>query len=330
MKTRKLGRTELEVPVIAFGAWAAGGWMWGGTDDAAAVAAIRRGIELGMDAVDTAPIYGFGHSERVVGAAIAGRRDEVVVMTKAGLRWDDDRGELFFEYTDDHGRARKVFRNSRPDSIRHEAMQSLARLGVDHLDLLQVHWPDATTPIADTMGVLAELRDEGKVREVGVSNYSPDQLAEAQRALGDVPLASTQPCYSLVFRNIEVDVLPAARELGLGTLVYSPLAQGLLTGTVDPDRVFPEGDQRRGKEEFSPEGRRLVNEALGRAVRPVAERHGATLAQVALAWTVAQPGVTSALAGARTARQVAENAGAGDLELTADELRAIGEAFPRR
>jgi aryl-alcohol dehydrogenase-like predicted oxidoreductase len=330
MKTRRLGRTELEVPVVTFGAWAIGGWQWGGSDDAAAVAAIRRALDVGMTAVDTAPIYGFGHSEHVVGAALAGRRDEAIVMTKAGLRWDDPRGPLFFEFDDEHGRRVKVHRNSRPDSIRHEVDKSLVRLGVERIDLLQIHWHDATTPIADTMGALAELRTEGKLREIGVSNYSPEQLVEAQASLGDVPLASTQPRYSLIFRDIEDDVLPAARELGLGTLVYSPLAQGLLTGKVGPERVFAADDLRRNKEEFSPEGRALVAAALAHAVQPIADRHGATLAQVALAWTASQPGVTSAIAGARSARQVEENAAAGDLELDPDELATIVAAFPRR
>jgi aryl-alcohol dehydrogenase-like predicted oxidoreductase len=233
MRTRRLGNSDLEIPVVVFGAWAIGGWGWGGRDaatDAAAVDALRHALDVGSGAIDTAPVYGFGHSEELVARAIAGRRDRVVVMTKAGLRWDDERGKLSFEGTDDRGIARKLYRNSRPDSVKAECEASLRRLGVDVIDLLQIHWPDPTTPIADTMGALLELRAAGQIRACGVSNYSVDELEEARRALGDVPLASDQPKSSLVHRAIEVDVLPYAREHGVGVVAYSPLEQGLLTG----------------------------------------------------------------------------------------------------
>lgn len=330
MRTRSLGASGIDIPVVVFGAWAVGGWGWGGRSsesDRAAVAAMRRGLELGMSAIDTAPVYGFGHSETLVAQAIAGSRERAIVMTKAGLRWDDPRGKVAFEGVDDRGVQRKLRFNSRPDSVRAEVEASLRRLGLDTIDLLQIHWPDPTTPIADTMGALLELHREGKVRAIGVSNYSPDQMEEARRALGDVPLASDQPRYSLVRREIEADVLPYARETGIGLVVYSPLEQGLLTGKVPPERGFADSDGRKKRATFRETNRAKVNAALQRAVAPIAAAHGATLAQTALAWTLAQPGVTAVIAGARTEAQVEENAAAADLALTAEEWSRIDRAF---
>lgn len=327
MRTRPLGRSGLEVPVVAFGAWAIGGWHWGGTDDDLAVAALREGVERGITAVDTAPIYGFGHSERVVGRALGGVRERVLVMTKVGLRWDDDRGEPAFGARGPDGRRVTVRRNARPDSVRLEVERSLERLGVDVLDLVQVHWPDPTTPVADTMGALRELRREGKLRAIGVSNFDVEGLEAAARALGDVPLASHQPQLSLVARRAEEDVIPWTCEHGVATLVYSPLEQGLLTGKVDAARTFPADDGRSRRATFAPRNRALVNEALEGTVRPIAEEHGATLAQTVLAWTVDQLGVTSAIVGARRPEQARENAAAGDLVLSPPEHARIRAAF---
>ena len=208
MRHRTLGRTDLSLPVITFGAWALGGGYWGDQDDAASIAAIRAALDGGIDAIDTAPIYGLGRSETIVGQAIADRRDEVTVLTKVGLRWDCSDGERFVTGKLPDGKPLYVHRNSRPDSVRLEVERSLKRLDVERLDLVQVHWPDPTTPIAETMGALAELRSEGKLANIGVSNYDVDQLTRAQAALGDVPLASDQPIYSLVQRGIEDECCP--------------------------------------------------------------------------------------------------------------------------
>ncbi len=329
LPTRPLGRTSLELPLVVYGAWAIGGRYWGATRDAAAIDSLRAAREHGMVAIDTAPIYGYGHSERLVGVALDGAAHEHLILSKAGLRWDDpaERGELAFEGPGPYGRTTRVYRNSRPDSVRLECERSLARLGVERLDLLQIHWPDSTTPISDTMGALAELRSEGKVREIGVSNYGPDQLAEAQAALGDIPLASTQPRYSLVHRKIERDVLPWVREHQVGTLIYSPLEQGLLSGKIGADHRFDEGDARAGRGSFQPEARAAINACIDASVRPVAAAHGVTPAQAVLAWTLAQPGVTSVIAGCRDAAQVAENAAAAEVTLTAAECASIDAAF---
>ncbi|MHC4376239.1 MAG: aldo/keto reductase [Planctomycetota bacterium] len=329
MEHRNLGRTDLSVPTVIFGAWAIGGYYWGDTRDREALDALWAALDGETIAIDTAPIYGYGHSERLCGVALDGRRDRAIVMTKCGIRWDDplERGVLAFQGRGPFGRDVKVFFNSRPDSVRLECERSLERLGVERIDLFQVHRPDETTPIADTMGALLELRAEGKIREIGVSNYSAEQLEEARVALGDVPLASDQPEYSLVRRDIERDVLPWCREHGVGTVVYSPLEQGLLTGKVRADRVIPDNDARSGRATFTQENRAKVNALLDEVVAPAAERLDATYAQVVLAWTLAQPGVTSVLAGARTTEQVLENARAGSLELEPAELEAIDRAF---
>lgn len=319
MRYRQLGKSDLQVPVVSFGAWAIGGWLWGGTDDEAAVRAIHAAIDQGMTLIDTAPVYGMGHSEEVVGKAVAGRRDGVLIATKCGLRWDCTDGELHFRTVDNNGVDRDVYRNLRPKSIRHECEQSLRRLCVDHIDLYQCHWPDPTTPLADVMGMLLQLKKEGKIRAIGVSNFSREQLAECL-AVGRIE--SDQPRYSALDLRIEEEILPFCRDNTIGILAYSPLEQGLLTGKVDPDREFNEGDQRRTKPLFSRENRLKVLRLLA-AAQPIAEKYEATLGQLFLAWLIAQEGMTTALAGTRNEAQLLENAAAGDLVLADGDSDAI-------
>lgn len=321
MTLRSLGNSTLSVPPVIFGAWAIGGWRWGGTDDAAAIRAIHASIDAGMTAIDTAPVYGFGHSESVVGRAIADRRGAVQVLTKVGLRWDLTEGAHFF---DSDGQS--VYRNLRPAAIRAEVEGSLRRLGIDEIDLLQCHWPDPSTPVEETMAGLAALVTEGKVRAVGVSNFSPDLLSQAKAALGSVPLASTQPRYSLMDRAIEADVLPWCIKAGVGTIVYSPIEQGLLSGRVTMERTFPDDDGRSSSPKFTPESRARVLAALEKTA-DIAAAHSATPAQVAIAWCVHQPGVTAAIVGARSPQQAIENAEAGRIALTAAELERLSSVF---
>jgi aryl-alcohol dehydrogenase-like predicted oxidoreductase len=276
------------------------------------VAVVHAAIDAGVPLLDTAEMYG---NEELVGKTVRGRRDEVLLCSKFGVRWGDS-GR--FEDWSVHADAATVVSSCEG---------SLRRLGVDVIDLLQIHWPDPTTPIADTMGALAELVHAGKVRAVGVSNYSIDELEEARAALGDVPLASDQPRYSLVRREIEADVLPYAREHEVGLVVYSPLEQGLLTGKVPAERTFAATDGRRDRPTFRPANRAKVNALLAEVVAPIAAAHDATLGACALAWTLQQPGVTAVLAGARTPAQVDENARAGDLVLPPEEWSAIDRAF---
>lgn len=322
MEFRQLGNSELRVPVVSFGAWAIGGWMWGGTDDEAAKRAICRGIDAGITCIDTAPIYGMGHSETIVGEAIAGRRNEVTVATKCGMRWDLDEGEFFFETVTPDGKRVKVYKNLRPHSIRHECEQSLRRLGIDVIDLYQCHHPDATTPLDETMEALLRLKEEGKIREIGVSNFTVEMM---QKCLQKGRLASVQPRYNAIEREVEKELLPFCIEQNIGVLAYSPIAQGLLTGKVTMDREFPEGDIRRSRPWFQPDNRRRILQML-ETWKPIAHGHNATLGQVAINWLISQKGVTSALVGARNEEQVVENARAGKFQLTPEEIRTIRQS----
>ena len=303
-----------------------GGWFWGGMDDEESVTAIRTAIDSGITSIDTAPVYGFGHSEEVVGRGIRGIRDRVQLLTKVGLRWDNEEGAHFFDTTDPAGRQRRIFRNLRPKSIRWEVEQSLQRLQVDYIDVVQCHWPDPSTPILDSMGALGDLVRAGKIGAIGVSNFSPEQLQEAQSGLGDIPLASTQPKYSLLHRGIEKDVLPYCRNHQVGVVVYSPMARGILTGRVTMDREFPESDGRSSDPLYHPENRKRVLDALD-DVQEIADRHQVSLANLVVAWVVHQPGITGALVGARTAQQAMENAKAGGIRLEETDLKKLRDVF---
>lgn len=320
MRYRSLGQSGIQASVVAFGAWAIGGWPWGGTDESNAIAAIHKALDLGMNLIDTAPAYGLGLSEEIVGKALQGRRDKAIIATKCGLVWHTDKGTYYFTEYD-----KPVYRYLGPKSIRYEVEQSLKRLRTDYIDLLQTHWQDPTTPIEDTMGELLRLKDEGKIRAIGVSNVTVEQL-EAYCRVG--PVDSDQELYSMLDRRIEADLLPYCREHNIAVLAYSPLAQGLLTGKVGPEREFPQGDMRRNNLRFSVENRRHIAAMLDE-FRPIADDRGITLTQLVIAWTVAQPGLTHALVGARNPEQVEENAGAGDVELTAEELNVINNAISK-
>ncbi|MFP4192815.1 MAG: aldo/keto reductase [Candidatus Hydrogenedentota bacterium] len=319
METRQLGKSDLHLPVVTFGAWVTGGWQWGGSDDEQSIRAIQRGIDLGITAIDTAAIYGMGHSERVVAKAIAGRRDQVIVATKCGLRWDREEGEFAMDSYMPDGTPCNIYRNLRKDSIKYECEQSLKRLGIDTIDLYQCHWPDPTTPIEESMEALRDLQQEGKIRAIGVSNFEVEHLREAQKT---VRLASNQPRYNYLERKIEQEVLPYCRENAIGILAYSPMLHGLLTGKVTMDRTFPESDFRSRASWFQPENRKKVLDMLEK-IRPIAEGHGATLSQLAINWVISQPGITTALVGARDEQQVEENAKAASFRLSAEEEKQI-------
>ncbi len=318
MRYRALGPSGIEASVIGFGAWAAGGWMWGGADEADAIRAIHIAMDMGVNLIDTAAIYGFGASEEIVGKAIAGRRQHVVIATKCGLVWDGRGGERFFD-----SEGKQIHRYLAPHSIRLEVEQSLKRLGVDTIDLYQTHRQDPSTPISETMETLLALQLEGKIRAIGVSNATSAQM-EQYRALG--PLDTDQESYSMLARAIEADQLPYCREHGIAMLAYSPMARGLLTGKISPDHTFAPGDHRATHPLFTVENRARVAALLERC-RPVAERHGVTSGQLAVAWALAQPGVTHALVGARTPDQTAENIRAADIELTPEDVVEIDAAL---
>lgn len=322
---RALGRTELRVSGVTFGAMADG--PPGELEDGRRVEVIRAGIDAGVAAIDSAPLYGFGRSERVIGRALRGLGRRPLVFTKVGLRWDDTHGEPLFRSRDEQGTPIVVRRDSRPESVLLEIERSLERLRIDALDLVQVHHRDRLVPIAETMGALRDAVRSGAVRHVGVSNFSAAEIAESIAALGDVPLASAQSPYSLLVRGVENDALRAARVRGVGFLAYSPLAQGLLGGTYGPERALRDGDWRAELPLFSVRSRAVITRAIAEVVRPIAERRSATPAQIALAWVIARPGVTSAIAGASSAAQVRENAGAMRLHLEPGEIDTLDRAF---
>jgi methylglyoxal reductase len=317
MLMREIGNSGIVASAVGLGTWAIGGWMWGGTDDAAAEDAIRAGLDAGITLIDSAPAYGLGHAEEVVGRAIQGRRDAVVLVTKCGLVWHATRGSYFFSQG-----GLPVHRDLSPAAIRHEVEQSLKRLNTDRIDLYITHWQDPTTPVAETVAALKALQAEGKILAFAASNTSPEDLA-AYRAAGGI--AAVQEEYSMLERRIEATHLPICREAGISVMGYSVLALGLLSGRIGADRVFAGDDQRRDNPRFSPENRARV-ERLMQTIRPIAAQHAASPAQIVIAWTLAQPGLTFALCGARNPDQARENAHAGRLRLSRDEIDAIAEA----
>jgi aryl-alcohol dehydrogenase-like predicted oxidoreductase len=317
MQTRKLGNSDLHITPMGYGAWAVGGsgWQfaWGSQDDNDSIAAIHRSLELGVNWIDTAAVYGLGHSEEVVGRALkswSGPRP--YVFTKCALRWDAD------------GQVQKVLS---ADSIRREAEDSLRRLSVDVIDLYQIHWPpDPDSPaLEEGWSTLAALQREGKVRWIGVSNFNVQQLKRAQAI---APVTSLQPPYSLVHREIENEILPYCLRQGIGVIVYSPMASGLLTGAMTRARAagLPKDDWRKLHPDFT-EPNLSRNLALVDRLREIAKRHNRSVGEVAIAWTLHHPAVTGAIVGARNARQAEGVMRAGDLRLSDKEVNEIEHFF---
>lgn len=317
MLTRELGRSGIKASALGLGTWAIGGWMWGGTDEARSIAAIHASIDAGVSLIDTAPAYGQGVAEEIVGKAIAGRRDQVVLATKCGIVWHTQKGNHFFDYD-----GKPVHRYLGKDAIIYEVEQSLRRLGTDYIDHYITHWQDPTTPIAETMEALETLKTQGKIRSIGASNTS---AVDVQAYLAAGQLDAVQEEYSMVKRDLEAEMLPLCREQGVSVLSYSSLALGLLAGKIGPDRVFEGDDQRKDNPRFSIANREKVA-ALMTAIKPIADGHDATLAQTVIAWTLQQPGISFSLCGARDAQQATENAKAGQLRLTEEEVEAIDTA----
>ncbi|GEN11317.1 Predicted oxidoreductase [Myxococcus fulvus] len=311
MRTRKLGSSDLDITPLGFGAWAigGGGWQfgWGSQDDAKSIEAIRRALDSGINWIDTAAVYGLGHSEEVVARALEGRSQRPYVFTKCGMVWDAQ------------GRISKVLK---ADSVRRECEASLRRLKVDAIDLYQFHWPvESLEEIEEGWKVMEALKREGKIRWAGVSNFDSKQL---ERIRGIAPPTSLQPPYSLIHRDIEKDTLPFCERHGIGVIAYSPMASGLLTGAMTRERVagFPQDDWRRKSSDFQ-EPKLTRNLELVELLRKVGQRHGRSPAEVAIAWTLRNPVVTGAIVGARSAEQVDGFIQAGDFRLTTDEVREI-------
>ena len=324
MQYRKLGESDLNVSVITFGAWAAGGWMWGKTERGQAIDAIRSAYDQGVTSIDTAPIYGQGTSEEIVGEAIKDLpRDKVQILTKFGMRWDTTKGDFFFASKDNSGKDIDIYKYAGKESVIRECEESLKRLKTDYIDLYQIHWNDSTTPIQETFEAVAKLIAQGKVRYAGVCNYTADQMAEAEKA---VKLVSNQIPFSMVNRKVEDETIPYCIGHNKSVLAYSPLERGLLTGKIKPGQKFQEGDHRATNRFFTEESIMKTNAFLEK-IKPLAAEKGATLAQLVLKWTIERPGVTIALAGARDATQSVQNAGAAALSLSSDEIAFINTAL---
>ena len=314
MKCRPLGNSGISASVVGLGAWVlGGGQLWGkDTDDSESVRTIQAALDLGINLIDTAPAYGYGRSERVVGQALKGRRDKAVVATKCGLWWDDTRGSYFADLA-----GTKVYRSLRADTLQLEIENSLRRLAIDYIDLYQTHWPSMPpdyTPVAESMATLLKMKKQGKIRAIGVSNVTLDELKE-NVAVGEV--ASDQFRYSILNREAEKEILPYCADKGIATLTYMSLEQGLLTGKIGMDHVFPPGDFRTNtfwNQWYIPANRKRVLDLLA-SWRDLTAKYNCTLAQLVIAWTAEQSGVTHVLAGGRTLAQVAENAKAVDLPL---------------
>jgi len=322
MKYRDLGKSGMKASVVGLGTWVTGGGAWWGAspDDKESIRAIQASIDAGITLIDTAPAYGFGRSERIVGEAIRGRRDKVIVATKCGLIWDDPRGAFFFVMD-----GKKIHRSVRPDTIAIEVERSLKNLGVDRIDLYQTHWPALApekTPVAETMGCLVKLKDQGKIRAIGVSNVTIDELKDH---VAHGPVTSDQFRYSIIYRGPDADILPFCRKNGIATLTYMSLEQGLLTGKVGMDRKFSE-TEFRANDAWNPwfrmENRKKVLDLIA-GWKPLTEKYRCSLAQLAIAWTAAQPGVTHVLVGARKTEQALENAKAGSIDLAPEDIEKM-------
>lgn len=303
METTRIPGIATPVSRIGLGTWAIGGWMWGGTDDAASIETLRKALDSGINLIDTAPVYGFGHSEEVVGRALEGRRDQAVIATKVAIEWPDGNPQ----------------RNASAARIRTEIDDSLRRLRTDHIDLYQVHWPDASVPAEETAGALEQLRREGKILSIGVSNYAPGQMNAFRRI---APLAVVQSPYNLFERDIDADVLPYARDTGLTVLAYGALCRGLLSGRMRADTPFTGDDLRRSDPKFQPPRYSQYLAAAAALQRFAADRFGKSLLALAIRWILDQ-GPTIALWGARRPDQLAGLDGAFGWRLSAADLAAI-------
>jgi aryl-alcohol dehydrogenase-like predicted oxidoreductase len=326
MELRNLGKSNVKVTPMAFGAWAIGGWMWGGAEASDAIKAIQAAWHEGITTIDTAPVYGFGRSEELVGKAMAGvARDKYQLLTKFGMNWMTEEGEYYFDTVDNEGKPFRMFKWASREKVMQECEDSLRRLKTDYIDLYQIHWPDSTTPISETFEAVQRLMEQGKVRAAGVCNYNAAQVAEA---LKTVPLASNQVPYSLINRGIEKQLVPQAIDNGMSIIPYSPLQRGLLTGKIKPGHKFGEGDTREGNRFYTDENIRRANVLL-EEIRPIANQHQATLAQLVINWTMHRPGIGCVLVGARNEQQVKDNVGALKFQLSEEEMNRITEAAGR-
>jgi aryl-alcohol dehydrogenase-like predicted oxidoreductase len=311
MRTRPLGNSDLNITAIGFGAWALGGgdwaFAWGAQDDRESVAAIREALELGVNWIDTAAVYGLGHSEEVVAKALEGLRIRPYVFTKCARVWDAKR---------------QIGKSLKADSIRRECEDSLRRLKLERIDLYQMHWPEPDEDVEEGWSTMAQLKEEGKVRWIGLSNFN---VAQMKRAAAIAPITSLQPPYSMVRRDIEPEILPYCAEHNIGAIVYSPMQSGLLTGKMTRERIaaLPVDDWRREKNRHFQEPLLSRNLKLVELLKEIGRKHGRTPGEVAVAWTLRLPAVTAAIVGARRPGQLRELLGAAEFRVAAADLNAL-------
>jgi aryl-alcohol dehydrogenase-like predicted oxidoreductase len=309
MQTRQFGKTGMQITRIGLGTWAIGGgqweFAWGPQDDRESIDTIHRALDLGINWIDTAAVYGVGHSEKIVGQAIKGR-ERPYIFTKCSMIWDENR---------------KVSHSLKADSIRREAENSLKRLDIDVIDLYQIHWPDPEPEIEEGWSTLAALKKEGKVRHIGVSNFNVEQMRRAEKI---APVETLQPPYSLIDRDVEKEILPYCQQNTIGVIVYSPMASGLLTGRMTPERIahLPDDDWRKRNPEYQ-EPRLSRNLLLAELLADIGKQHNVTAGVVAIAWTLHNPAVTAAIVGARRPSQIEELVPAADFRLSDSELARI-------
>ncbi|MDN5872615.1 MAG: aldo/keto reductase [Nitrococcus sp.] len=314
METANLADTGIEVSRIGLGTWAIGGWMWGGSDERAAIGTIQRALDEGITFIDTAPAYGFGRSEEIIGRALShgNRRERVVLATKVAIEWSKDQS--------------KLWRNASRKRIMQEIDDSLRRLQTDYIDLYQIHWPDSMTPIEETATAMEVLRRAGKIRAVGVSNFSPEQM---DRFRAEAPLHANQPPYNLVERAIEQDVLPYCRRKRIATIMYGALCRGLLSGKMSRDRIFDGDDLRQVDPKFQPPRFEQYLAAVHALDELAERRYGKNVLALALRWLLDQPGLTVALWGARRPEQLDPVREAMAWQLDQETLTAIDEILAR-
>ena len=310
MKTRQLGNSDLQITPLGIGAWAMGGagwaFAWSGQDDNESIAAIHAALDAGMNWIDTAAVYGLGHSEEVVAKALAGRSQKPYVFTKCARIWDENR---------------QIGKSLKADSVRRECEASLRRLNVDTIDLYQIHWPEPDEEVEEGWATLAKLKEEGKVRWIGVSNFNAEQLCRAQKL---APITSLQPPYSLIRREVEADALPFCAVHNVGVIAYSPMGSGLLTGAMTRERVenLPEDDWRRRGPQFQ-EPLLTRNLKIADKLKEIAARHNRSAGEAALAWVLRNPVVTGAIVGVRNAGQVAGIIGGMEFRLSGEEIAEL-------
>jgi aryl-alcohol dehydrogenase-like predicted oxidoreductase len=310
MQKKRLGNSDMELTPIGVGAWAIGGsgwaFAWGPQDDNESISAIRAALDGGLNWIDTAAVYGLGHSEEVVARALEGRSNRPYVFTKCERNWDENR---------------QIYKSLKADSVRRECEASLRRLKVDTIDLYQIHWPEPDEDVEEGWGALAKLKEEGKVRYIGLSNFSVAQMERCRRI---APITSLQPPYSAISPEVETEILPYCQQHNIGVIVYSPMKSGLLTGKMTKERVagFPQDDFRKRAPAFQ-EPQLSRNLELAELMRRIGQRHGRSGGEVAIAWTLRHPAVTAAIVGMRSAEQASGVLGALEFRLSGDETREI-------